>query len=399
MEMDICYGGVPSKIANNTLGIRGYDYVEFYVGSAKYIAFWHAKAMGLDIVAYKGPETGHRDRCSYLLANKDGLKIVITSALQPDSYDIHGFWQKHGDGVKRWSVEVVNVVESYKKAIENGAVPVKPPYKEEDNDGYVVQAAIRLYDDTEINFINYDNYKGLFRPGFEKASYNIQVHREETGIKAIDHIVGNVHVNEMDYWANYINRSLDFETFVHFGPGDISTQYSALLSKVVRSKDSVIKNPINEPFDGDRQSQIDEYTQQYHGSGIQHIAISTTDIIKTIENMRKNGVEFLDAPPHNYYESIKQKSVERDGLITEDIDELERLGILCDVEVDSGGYLLQLFTKPIGDRPTFFYEIIQRRKGASGFGQGNFQALFEAIERDQERRGNLNKVDKGLDQQ
>ena len=193
----------------------------------------------------------------------------------------------------------------------------------------------------------------------------------------------------MDYWANYINTSLDFETFIYFGPGDISTKYSALLSKVVRSKDEVIKNPINEPYDGERQSQIDEFTQQYHGTGIQHVALITTNIIETVANMKANGVEFLDAPPATYYEGIRKKSEERNGLITEDIDELAKLGILIDVEIESGGYLLQLFTKPLFDRPTFFYEVIQRKKGARGFGQGNFLALFEAIERDQARRGNL----------
>jgi 4-hydroxyphenylpyruvate dioxygenase len=389
MEMDICYGGIPSKIPQNSMGIRGYDYVEFYVGSAKMVAFWHAKAMGLDIVAYLGPETGHKDRCSYLLATKSNMKIMITGALQPTTYDIIGFQSKHGDGVKRWSVEVVDVKESFKKATQAGAVPVKRPYKLEDKDGFVEQAAIRLYDDTEINFINYDNYKGLFKPGFEKPVQNFEIEREETGLEYIDHIVGNVHVNEMDYWASYINRALDFETFIYYGPGDISTQYSSLLSKVVRSKDSVIKNPINEPNTGERQSQIEEYTNQYWGSGIQHVAIGTKDIIKSVAMLRKNGIEFLDAPPKTYYDGIRAKSAERGGLVTEDIDKLEQLGILCDVEVDSGGYLLQLFTKPIGDRPTFFYEIIQRRKGASGFGQGNFQALFEAIERDQEKRGNL----------
>ncbi|MBS3999014.1 MAG: 4-hydroxyphenylpyruvate dioxygenase [Desulfobulbaceae bacterium] len=389
MEMDICYGGVPSKIPQNSMGIRGYDYIEFYVGSAKQVAFWHAKALGLNIVAYQGPETGTRDRVSYLLSNKHNMKIMITSAIQPSTYDVQSFIHKHGDGVKRWCVEVVNVNETYSKAIKNGAVPVTKPYRLEDKDGFVEQAAIRLYDDTEINFINYDHYKGLFKPGFEEPFYNFEIRREESNLKIIDHIVGNVHVNEMDYWENYINRSLDFETFIFFGPGDISTKYSALLSKVVRSKDSVIQNPINEPFDAERQSQIEEYTQQYHGSGIQHVALATTNIIETVANLRANGIEFLDAPPKTYYDDIKRRSEERGGLVTEDIDELARLGILCDIEISSGGYLLQLFTKPIFDRPTFFYEIIQRRKGASGFGQGNFLALFEAIEREQARRGNL----------
>ena len=389
MFMDICYGGVPSKIPTNSMGIRGYDYVEFYVGSAKHVAYWHAKALGLDIVAYMGPETGVRDRVSYLLATKTNLKIVITSPLQPSTYDIIGFNQKHGDGVKRWCVEVVDVNETYQKAIKNGAVPVTKPYRMEDKDGYVEQAAIRVYDDTEINFINYDHYNGLFKPGYEEPIQNIKISREETGLIGVDHIVGNVYVNEMDYWANYINTALDFETFIYFGPGDISTKYSALLSKVVRSKDEVIKNPINEPFDGERQSQIDEFTQQYHGTGIQHVALITENIIETVANMKANGVEFLDAPPVTYYDDIKRKNAERDGFITEDIDELAKLGILIDIEIESGGYLLQLFTKPLFDRPTFFYEVIQRRKGAKGFGQGNFLALFEAIERDQAKRGNL----------
>ncbi len=383
MEMDICYGGIPSKIPNNSMGIRGYDYVEFYVGSAKMVAYWHAKAMGLDIVAYQGPETSVRDRCSYLCATDTNLKVMITSALTPDASDITMFQAMHGDGVKRWCVEVVDVNETYKKVIENGGMPVRKPYRLEDKDGYVEQASIRLYGDAEINFINYDNYNGLFKPGFEKPVQKYEVKKEETGLKIIDHIVGNVHKNEMDYWASYINRCLDFETFLSFGPGDISTKYSALISKVVRSKDSIIRNPINEPLAAERQSQIEEYTNQYRGSGIQHIAIATTDIIKTVQALRNNGVEFLDAPPDTYYEEIAKK----DFGLTEDINELKRLGILCDVE--GKGYLLQLFTKPIGDRPTFFYEIIQRRKGASGFGQGNFLALFEAIERDQERRGNL----------
>ena len=387
MEMDICYGGVPSRIPTNSMGIRGYDYVEFFVGSAKQVAFWHAKTLGLDITAYCGPETGIRDRISFLLTSPQGLKIVITSALQPATYDITSFITKHGDGVKRWSVEVVNVTETFQKAIKGGAIPVSKPHKLEDKDGFVEEAAIRLYDSTEIVFINHDNYNGLFKPGYSKPIQNIKFSRVETGIKFIDHIVGNVHINEMDYWAEYINKSLDFETFVYYGPGDISTKYSALLSKVVRSKDGKIKNPINEPYEADRLSQIDEYIQQYHGTGIQHIALLTRDIITTVDALRQNGVEFLDAPPHAYYEGLSKKEF---GL-TENLDDLERLGILCDVE--GTGYLLQIFTKPVGDRPTFFYEIIQRRNGAQGFGQGNFQALFESIERDQDKRGNLTKID------
>lgn len=384
--MDICYGGVPSKIPQNSMGIRGYDYVEFYVGSAKIVAYWFAKALGMKISAYRGPETGVRDRISYLLKSDFGMKFLITSALQPETFDINSFVELHGDGVKRWSVEVVDVRETFNKAIKNGAIPVRLPQKSEDNQGYVEEAAIRLYGDCEINFVNYDNYNGLFKPGFGEPIQNIEIKCEETGLKLIDHIVGNVHINEMDYWAEYINKSLDFETFIYFGPGDISTKYSALLSKVVRSKDGIIKNPINEPYEAERLSQIEEYTQQYRGSGIQHIAISTLDIIKTVSALKANGVEFLDAPPDTYYETLAK----REFGLTEDINELQKLGILCDVE--GQGYLLQLFTKPVFNRPTFFFEIIQRRNGASGFGQGNFQALFEAIERDQEKRGNLIKT-------
>lgn len=386
MQMDICYGGVPSKIPQNSMGIRGYDYVEFYVGSAKLVAYWFAKALGLKITAYRGPETGVRDRISYLLKSDYGMKLLITSALQPETHDINYFVELHGDGVIRWSVEVVDVKETFKKAVKNGAIPVRLPNQLEDKDGYVEEAAIRLYGDCEINFVNYDNYNGIFKPGFGAPIQNIEINCQSTGLKLIDHIVGNVHINEMDYWAEYINKSMDFETFIYFGPGDISTKYSALLSKVVRSKDGIIKNPINEPFEAERLSQIEEYTQQYRGSGIQHIAISTLDIIKTVSALKSNGVEFLNAPPDSYYETLSK----RDFGLTEDLNELQKLGILCDVE--GQGYLLQIFTKPIFNRPTFFFEIIQRRNGASGFGQGNFQALFEAIERDQEKRGNLIKT-------
>jgi 4-hydroxyphenylpyruvate dioxygenase len=369
------------------MGIRGYDYVEFYTGSAKYVAWWHAKSLGLDFVAYSGPETGDRNKVSYLLASpvQPSFKIMISSALKPENYDIQGFIQRHGDGVKRWTVEVDSVEEAFAKAVKNGAVPIKEPYKLEDKDGFVMQAAIKLYDSCEINFINYDNYKGLFLPGFEEPREKWVVSREETELKGIDHIVGNVNINEMDYWSSYINTALDFETFIHFGPGDISTKYSSLVSKVVRSKDEVIKNPINEPYEGIKISQIEEYVKEYRGTGIQHIAILTTDIIKTVGNLRQNGVEFLATPPQAYYDNIASQ----DFGLEEDLQKLQDNGILIDVE--GKGYLLQIFTKPIGDRPTFFYEIIQRRKGASGFGQGNFQALFEAIEVEQDLRGNLDR--------
>lgn len=366
---------------SDKLGIRNYDFVEFYVGSAKMVAYWYAKAMGLKITAYKGPETGSRDRISYYLTSND-FKLVVTSAVQPGTYDILNFINQHGDGLKRWSIEVDDVEAIFNHAIENGAVVVRRPEKIEDEHGYVIEAAIRLYDDTELVYINHDHYNHLFRPGYDNPIQDINIVSEDTGLLGIDHIVGNVRENEMDLWAGYFNKTMNFETFVDFKKGDIGTKYSALLSKVVRSEYSKIKNPINEPYEGAKKSQIEEFLEQYHGAGVQHIAILTKDIIATIQAMRNNGVEFLTVPD-TYYDALRER---KDIRIKENIDHLQKLKILCDRE--SEGYLLQLFTKPIGDRPTFFFEIIQRA-GAQGFGKGNFQALFESIELDQELRGNL----------
>lgn len=368
----------------NNLGIRGYHFIEFYVGSAKMWAYWLARTFSMDITAYCGPETGVKEKVSYLLT-KNKMKFLITSAVKPSNFEILSFIQRHGDGVKRWSLEVDNVQHAYTTSIQSGAIPSKTPKKIENEFGYIEEAAIKLYDDAEIVFFNNDNYKGLFRPGFGKPIQNIKIETRDTGLVQVDHIVGNVRENEMDLWVSYLNKALGLETFLEFGVGDISTKYSALLSKVVRSKDKKVRNPINEPYEGLKKSQIEEYIDEYLGSGIQHIAITTDNIIETIRAMRENGVEFLSTPPDTYYEMLKERGWE----ITEDIDELKKLGILCDTEGE--GYLLQLFTKPIGDRPTFFFEIIQRCKGAEGFGQGNFQALFESIERDQMLRGNFDK--------
>ena len=360
--------------------IYGFDHVEFYVGSAKMVAYWYAKAMGFTIAGYRGPETGRKDRTSYYLT-KNKIKLVITSALKPNTSDVSSFVTTHGDGVKRFSVLVDDVEKSFNRAVQHGALTVQKPYRTEDSHGTIDEAFIRIYDDTELGFINTSHYKGLFKPGFDKPIQNFEIQCEDTGLEAIDHIVGNVREKEMDRWADYFNKTLDFETFIEFGPGDISTKYSALLSKVVRAKDNVIKLPINEPYKGLKKSQIEEYIEEYHGTGIQHITISTPNIISSIRALRKNGVEFLEVPA-TYYDELRKKKFK----VTENIDELQELGILCDIE--GQGYLLQLFTKPIGDRPTFFFEIIQRRNGAQGFGQGNFQALFEAIEYDQKKRGN-----------
>ncbi|NQV40930.1 MAG: 4-hydroxyphenylpyruvate dioxygenase [Candidatus Marinimicrobia bacterium] len=366
---------------SDSLGIRKYDYVEFYVGSAKMVAYWYAKALGLKIEGYAGPETGCRDRISYYLT-QNNLKIVITGSLQPSTVEVSSFLNLHGDGLKRWAIEVDDVEKIFNHAVEQGAVIQRRPQKIENEHGYITEAAIRLYDDTELVYINRDNYTHIFQPGYDKPIQDIQMTSGDAGLIGIDHIVGNVRENEMDKWADYYVRTMNFETFIDFKKGDIGTKYSALLSKVVRSEKSTIKNPINEPYEGEKKSQIEEYIEQYHGTGVQHIAIQTDDIIHTIRTLRENGVEFLNVPD-TYYDTLKARD---DINIKEDIDQLQDLKILCDNE--SGGYLLQLFTKPIGDRPTFFFEFIQRA-GAQGFGKGNFQALFEAIEEDQGLRGNL----------
>jgi len=366
----------------NTVGIKRFDFVEFYVGSSKMVAYWFCKGMGFKLKAYMGPETGARDRCSYYLV-KNKVKMVVTSHLSPNTSDIIHFTNHHGDGVKRWAADVKNVNATYEYAIKHGAIPVLKPTKREDDFGYTMEAAIRVYDDTEFYFINYDNYKGLFKPGYGEPVFQFDDSHEDSGLLTIDHVVGNVRVKEMDRWAEYYNTALDMETYVDFGPGDITTKYSALLSKVVRTKDSIIKLPINEPYDGIMKSQIQEYIEEYKGSGVQHIAITTADICKTVRAMRNNGIEFLNVPK-TYFDKLRKKNIALD----ENIDDLAELGVLCDTTEDQG-YLLQLFTKPIGDRPTFFFEVIQRKNGAKGFGQGNFQALFEAIEVDQRRRGNL----------
>ncbi len=370
------------------MDIRGYDYIEYYVGSSKMVAYWFARALGMQLTGYSGPETGHKDRASYYLT-KNEIKFVVTSPLTPNNQELYGFLNKHGDGIKRWAIEVDNVKKCIKTAIQNGGIPVRDYRRLQDDYGYVEEAAIKLYDDSEIVFINRDHYNSLFMPGFSKPLQSLNIECAETGIQKVDHIVGNVRVNEMDRWAEYFNQTLGFETFVDFKPGDIGTKYSALLSKVVRSRGDKIKNPINEPYEGLKKSQIEEYIEHYHGSGVQHVAISCNNIMESIPALRKNGIEFLTVPDA-YYEKLREKNY---PFITENISDLQRQGILCDVEGE--GYLLQLFTKPIGDRPTFFFEFIQRKNGSQGFGKGNFQALFESIEYDQALRGNLEKEPSG----
>lgn len=363
-------------------GIRGYDFVEFYVGSAKATAFWYVQALGLEVSGYLGPETGVRDRVSYLLTRRD-LKLVVTSALLPQASEAAEFVQRHGDGVKRWAIAVDDVEAAFDFAVRRGAVAASAPRRLEDAAGAVVEAALRVYDDTEIALVDRKTYRGVFRPGFRAPEAAPRYQGEDTHLVGVDHIVGNVRANEMDLWADYFNRALGFETFVDFKAGDIGTRYSGLLSKVVRGRSGTIKNPINEPYAGLKKSQIEEYLEAYRGSGVQHIAVATDDLLAAVRSLRRNGVEFLSVP-RAYYEELRRRW---SPAFRERVEDLQELGILCDLE--GRGYLLQLFTKPVGDRPTFFFEFIQRREGAQGFGKGNFQALFEALELEQARRGNL----------
>lgn len=367
--------------------IRDFDFVELYVGSAQMYAYWFVNAMGFKVMAYKGPETGSRDVVSYYL-QQGKIKLVVTGSFTPNTYEVNAFIAQHGSGVRKFAFEVDDVESAFKYSTKERAVPVQYPTKMEDEHGFVTMASVGVFDDTELCFVNYDQYKGLFMPGFQKPLREMNAECHSPKLKIIDHIVGNVRENEMNRWADYFIKALDFKELLYFGPGDISTQFTALLSKVVCSKDGRIKMPINEPFEGKKKSQIDEYLEQYRGTGVQHIALETDDIVASIDALRKNGVEFIDIPD-SYYELLQERinKLPKDRMIDEDLAELKKLKILCDFEKE--GYLLQLFTKPIGDRPTLFFEIIQRKKKAKEFGHGNFQALFESIERDQKDRGDF----------
>ena len=363
------------------LPIQGTDYVEYYVGNARQAAFHYAYLFGFDIVGYRGPETGHRKAASYLL-QQNKIRFVLTTALSPDSF-IAKHVHKHGDGVRDIALWVDDAANAYEEATSRGAVPVQEPETLSDDDGTVVRAAIGTYGDTIHSFIERDAYDGLFLPGFERWENPDWEHPGPVGLKYVDHCVGNVHRGDMDKYVQYYADTMGFYNMLQFTDKDISTEYSALMSKVMANGNERIKFPINEPADGKKKSQIEEYLEFYNGAGVQHVAIATDDIISTVSELRKRGVQFLDIPDNYYNEEVLS---ERVGEIDEQIDQLQALDIL--VDRDPEGYLLQIFTKPIQDRPTMFYEIIQR-KGARTFGEGNFKALFEAIEREQDRRGNL----------
>lgn len=366
--------------ANRTedfLPINGTDYIEFYVGNAKQAAYYYQAAFGFELVAYAGLETGVKDRASYVL-QQDKIRLVLTTSLDPDS-EISEHVRKHGDGVKVLALWVDDAEYSFNETTKRGAKAAIAPQTLKDKDGEVKLASIHTYGDTIHTFVERKNYKGIFLPGYVKASSKFKV--EPIGLKYVDHCVGNVGWGKMNEWVKFYEDVMGFKLLITFDDEDISTEYSALMSKVVANGNSYIKFPINEPAEGKKKSQIEEYLDFYRGEGVQHIAIATDNIIHTVGEMRKRGIEFLEVP-QTYYDDL----FERVGKIDENIDELRKLNILIDR--DEEGYLLQIFTKPVEDRPTVFYEIIQR-KGAKSFGKGNFKALFEAIEREQARRGTL----------
>jgi len=366
----------PSAAAD-TFPINGTDYVEFYVGNAKQASVYYRAAFGYRLTAYRGPETGVRDRASYVL-EQDKVRLILTTALRPD-HAVAEHVRNHGDGVKDIALWVDDARTAYKKAIERGAQSAYEPTVLRDADGEVVTAGIRTYGETIHSLVERRNYRGIFMPGF--VGVETRYNPPPVGLRYVDHCVGNVELGAMNRWVEYYERVLGFYNLISFDDKTISTEYSALMSKVVANGNGRIKFPLNEPAQGRKKSQIDEYLEFYRGPGVQHIAITTDDIVSTVTGLRDRGVEFLRVPTA-YYDTV----LDRVGHIDEDLAPLRELGILVD-RADEG-YLLQIFTKPVEDRPTLFFEIIQR-KGAKSFGAGNFKALFEAIEREQAARGNL----------
>tara|TARA_B100000902_G_scaffold43752_1_gene51416 strand:+ start:2298 stop:3422 length:1125 start_codon:yes stop_codon:yes gene_type:complete len=363
--------------AQDFLPINGTDYVEFYVGNAKQAAHFYKTAFGFQSLAYSGLETGDATKTSYVLF-QDKIRLVLTTPMSGNT-EIEEHITKHGDGVKVIALWVDDATKAWKETTSRGAKSYMEPTKIEDKNGVVIRSGIHTYGDTVHVFVERKNYNGIFLPGFEKweSSYN----PEPIGLKYIDHMVGNVGWNEMNVWEDFYCDVMGFANLITFDDKDISTQYTALMSKVMTNGNGRIKFPINEPAEGAKKSQIEEYLEFYNGPGCQHIAIATDDIVDTVRKMQERGVEFLHVPK-TYYDTV----LDRVGEIDEDIIKLRDLSIL--VDRDEEGYLLQIFTKPVEDRPTLFFEIIQR-KGAQSFGKGNFKALFEAIESEQERRGTL----------
>lgn len=368
--------------AQDFLPLLGTDYVEFYVGNAKQAAHFYKTAFGFQSLAYAGLETGMKDRVSYVL-KQDKIRLVLTTALNSES-PIGEHVKKHGDGVKIVALWVEDARSAYEETIKRGAKSYQEPTITTDEHGEVITAGIFTYGETVHLFVERKNYSGEFLPGFVKweSDYN----PSPVGLKFIDHMVGNVGWGEMNTWVKWYEDVMGFVNFLSFDDKQIHTEYSALMSKVMSNGNGRIKFPINEPAEGKKRSQIEEYLDFYEGPGVQHIAVATDDIISTVSQLRARGVEFLSAPPQAYYDEIPARLGVHMDMMKEDIKELQKLSIMIDA--DEEGYLLQIFTKPVEDRPTLFFEIIQRM-GAKGFGAGNFKALFESIEREQAKRGTL----------
>jgi len=363
--------------ATDFLPLHGTDYVEFYVGNAKQAAHFYKTAFGFQSLAYAGPETGMKDKVSYVI-RQNKLTFVLTTPLRTDN-PIADHIYKHGDGVKVLALKVEDARSAFEETTKRGGKAYLEPTVLSDDNGEVILSGIHTYGETVHLFVERSNYKGIFMPGFRewKTEYN----PTETGLLYVDHCVGNVDWNQMNPWVKFYEEVMGFRNILSFDDNDISTEYSALMSKVMSNGNGYVKFPINEPAEGKKKSQVEEYLDFYQGEGVQHVAIATADIVKTVTDLKSRGVEFLNIPG-SYYETV----LDRVGKIDEDLAPLQELGILIDK--DDEGYLLQIFSKPLEDRPTLFFEIIQR-KGAQSFGKGNFKALFEALEREQDARGNL----------
>lgn len=376
--MDTIIAATKKEISTEDfLPLQGTDFVEFYVGNAKQAAHFYKTAFGFQSLAYAGPETGIKDKASYVI-RQNKLTFVFTTALRSNNYIAEHVYN-HGDGVKFLALRVDDAADAWLQTTKRGAKSFLEPEKLQDEYGEIVISGIDTYGETVHLFIERKNYSGVFMPGFKewKTDYN----PPSTGLQYVDHCVGNVGWNQMNIWVKFYEDVMGFKNILSFDDADISTEYSALMSKVMSNGNGYVKFPINEPAEGKKKSQVEEYLEYYDGEGVQHVAMATNDIVETVSELKRRGIEFLKVPS-TYYDDL----IERVGKIDEDLAPLKELGIL--VDRDNEGYLLQIFTKPVEDRPTLFYEIIQR-KGAKSFGKGNFKALFEAIEREQALRGNL----------
>ncbi len=360
---------------NEALPIEGIDYVELYVGNAKQASYFYKNGFGFSPVAYRGPETGVKDKISYLMKQGD-IHLLLTSSLNPQD-PISQYVATHGDGVADIALRVKDVDWTYKEAVSRGAEGIQAPKVLKDDNGSIRGAAIQTYGDTVHTFISRHDYRGIFAPGFVP----FQGKGDPVGLRQVDHVVANVEEGKMEYWVEFYGKVFGFTQLISFDDKDISTEYSALKSKVMRNPSGTVKFPINEPAKGRKKSQIQEYLDYFKGAGVQHLAISTDDLVSTVARLAERGIEFLKTPDSYYTEIAK-----RVGGLTERIEDLKKLGIL--VDRDDKGYMLQIFTKPLQDRPTLFFELIQR-KGSESFGKGNFKALFQSIEAEQAKRGNL----------